>query len=230
MKFVASDYGARLGLSRKYSVRWQEIEVLLRSNRVDCRLMAEVFGGCYNCAVTGPIRTILDLGANIGLAAIYFHRIYPQADIACVEPSPANAALLEEIVNRNKLSIRLVHAAIGCTTPLVHFNEAEDPSCSGVSNDGAILVPQITVPDLMAELGWRSIDLLKIDIEGQERAVFRQNAEWLHRVRSIVGEIHQGYDFQDLRADLEPYGFSVEPCGAKSYYGQQTFSAQKLAA
>jgi FkbM family methyltransferase len=227
LRFVASDYGARIGSKRVYSVRWRGMQVLLRSNRVDCRLMSEVFAGCYPTTGDAQVRTILDLGANIGLAAVYFHQLYPQAKIACVEPSPQNAAILKEIVARNELPVEVLPYAIGPERSTVQFQEAEDPSCSVIRDNGNISVTQVTLPEVMEQLGWSTIDLLKVDIEGWERALFGRNADWLQRVSCIVGEIHEGYDAAALRTDLQPHGFSVELAGAKSDFGQQIFRARK---
>ena len=64
----------------------------------------------------------------------------------------------------------------------------------------------------MQRLGWTEIDLLKIDIEGGEKAVLGGQPAWLKRVRCIVGEGHlnAGYSPDACRADLEPLGFDVE--------------------
>src|SRR5437763_1335135 len=51
----------------------------------------EIFQGrCYQPVprVPAPL-AVLDIGANIGLAAAYFRLIYPSALIHCVEPDPA---------------------------------------------------------------------------------------------------------------------------------------------
>src|SRR5262249_12200769 len=41
------------------------------------------------------VHTIVDCGANIGLTALYLASAYPNARILCVEPDPANFALLQ---------------------------------------------------------------------------------------------------------------------------------------
>src|SRR5215510_9475917 len=38
-------------------------------------------------------RTILDIGANIGLAAVWFKALIPEAELACIEPDPRNLPL-----------------------------------------------------------------------------------------------------------------------------------------
>jgi hypothetical protein len=76
-----------------------------------------------------------------------------------------------------------------------------------------IEVDVVSVPSLMALMGWEDIDLLKIDIEGGEKEVLAGNPAWLRKVRCIVGEGHLGvgYGVDACRRDLEPMGFRVEP-------------------
>ena len=50
------------------------------------------------------------------------------------------------------------------------------------------------------------IDLLKVDIEGAEREVFKASAPWIRRVRYIVLEVHPPYTTEELLADLEANG------------------------
>jgi hypothetical protein len=88
-----------------------------------------------------------------------------------------------------------------------------------------LVVRQMTVPEIMSAEQWDRIDILKIDIEGYERVLLRENAHWLSRVSYIVGEIHQGYDFQDLSTDLKPYGFRTIQKSSVTEYGQVTFVA-----
>lgn len=56
-------------------------------------------------------------------------------------------------------------------------------------------VPCMTLQTVCDELGWKSIDLLKIDIEGAEYAVLSQSLETgsLDRVKQLVVEFHHFY-------------------------------------
>src|SRR5271156_3378543 len=40
-------------------------------------------------------KTVLDIGANVGAAALYFARLFPNARIYAFEPAPDNFAVLE---------------------------------------------------------------------------------------------------------------------------------------
>src|SRR5262245_18478234 len=41
-----------------------------------------------------PVRTIVDMGANVGAAAVYFAMTYPGASVFAFEPAPSSYALL----------------------------------------------------------------------------------------------------------------------------------------
>ena len=51
--------------------------------------------------------------------------------------------------------------------------------------------------------------LVKMDIEGAERDVLRQNTEWAALVRTILVEIHEPYDVSSCCTDLARLGFEV---------------------
>ena len=231
IRFFASDYRSRLGFAqRMFTISVHGSRVLLRSNAVDCRVATEVFGGIYAVQDNFNAKRIIDLGANIGLAALYFHCRYPDAHIACVEPSPGNLSVLRRVVALNTLPVTIFQCAIGPESGSTLFYETDNPTCCntlGNRNDNSerITVQQITIPEIMDLLRWDLIDILKIDIEGYERILLRSNAHWLSRVSCIVGEIHEGYSFADLRADLAPFGFRLTERTPANEYGQAVFVA-----
>ena len=53
-------------------------------------------------------------------------------------------------------------------------------------------LPRITMDDLLRRHGVASVDLIKLDIEGSEFALF-DSAEWLQRVTAISMEVHPRY-------------------------------------
>jgi len=236
VRFFASDYGPRVGLApRVFTISMGNWRVLLRSNAVDWRILYEVFAGVYRTEPSQKVARIMDLGANIGLSALYFHSRYPEASIACVEPSPGNLNILSRVLALNKLPATIFDCAIGPESGSATLYDTTDPSCcnllgSGRNGDKWLVVRQMTVPEIMSSLAWDRIDILKIDIEGYERVLLRQNADWLSRVSCIVGEIHDGYDLADLRADLEPYGFDTTQRSPATKYGQITFVAVRASA
>ena len=191
-------------------------KVLLRANAYDHVALARTFLRQDYLFEASGVRLILDLGANIGMATVFLSRLFPQAEIACVEPSPHNIPLLKRAVALNGIRARVFEAAVGAESGTVDLYISTNPECNSVypveGSSKVVPVPVIPVPQIMSEMGWDTIDVLKIDIEGAEKAVLHRNNSWLRNVRLITGESHvnAGYPYADLQADLHAFGFALE--------------------
>jgi FkbM family methyltransferase len=153
----------------------------------------------YEVSVGGNPQVIVDAGANIGLAAIWFANRHPQARIFAIEPEAGNFELLVKnaapyanitciqaaLWERNE-PIRIVDPGLGEWGFQTEGNATENPLRETV---GA--VTGLTVDELMRQYGMDSIDILKVDIEGAEREVFRDTSAWIGRVRSLIVELHE---------------------------------------
>jgi len=134
--------------------------------------------------------TIVDAGAHIGMASIYFARKYPRAKIVAIEPEPSNfRALLRNVSSYG--SIVPIQAALWKEDGEVGLgpSDAHPRGAFQVSDKGQLRVRAMTVPTLMRETGISSIDLLKLDIEGAEKEVF-EAGDWIESVRVIAVELH----------------------------------------
>ncbi len=59
-------------------------------------MYGEIFGQrIYQFASPNPVPYIIDGGANIGLSALYFKRLFPQSRVVAFEPDPAIYQLLQ---------------------------------------------------------------------------------------------------------------------------------------
>jgi FkbM family methyltransferase len=137
---------------------------------------------------------VLDCGANVGLASLYFKRLYPRARITAYEADPALAALCEENLQRNGAADVAVHAAAVWTSGgTVTFNiEGTDSGAIEHMSAGLVgrprEVPAVRLRDVIAEA---PVDLLKLDIEGAEHAVLTDCAGVLDGVRAILLDLHE---------------------------------------
>ncbi|MGB8582343.1 MAG: FkbM family methyltransferase [Candidatus Sulfotelmatobacter sp.] len=186
----------------------------MRTNQgADAFIHGEVFEHQYYhfvfpCAPT----TILDLGANIGMTTIYFHRCFPNAELACVEPIPGNLRMLRENLQLNAVRATIVSGAVNPTDGRLVMEIARKDYGHRVAEPESfgkqyIEVPAVSVPTLLDMLKWDRISLLKIDIEGHERILLSENAKWLELVDSVCIECHDGFSSDDLRLLTEPFGF-----------------------
>lgn len=138
-------------------------------------------------------RLIIDAGANIGISSLYFAAKYPEAKVYAIEPEPSNFRLL--IRNCQGVSnIIPVSAALWPRPARLSLvdEHAEKWACSFRESDGdGVGMPSITIPEILAQAGADTIDVLKLDIEGAERELFSDSCEsWLPKVRFIIIELH----------------------------------------
>ncbi|MDF2234199.1 FkbM family methyltransferase [Albimonas sp. CAU 1670] len=129
---------------------------------------------------------------------------WPEAQVVALEPSSESFALLTRNVE-GYANIRAVHAAIsdrraylrvadegrqprGVRTQELEVGEAEDGEPSGPAPEG--MACSVTVPDLVAACPEAELFIVKIDIEGFERELFRSNHDWADAAPLVVFEPH----------------------------------------
>lgn len=219
---MAWTYAVRLGLvGREWTMGFHyappvgDIRLLLRANRgADAFIHSEVFEHqYYRLPLLTTPTTILDLGAHIGLTAVYFGRLFPGAQLACVEPVPDNLRLLRRNLALNSIQSAVFAAAINVTdgTVVIAFDKWDYghrvASADQFEPEKHEQVAAISVPTICRQLGWSRIGLLKVDIEGHERVLFAGDCDWLTNVDAMCIECHDGFGETDLIALADRYGF-----------------------
>jgi FkbM family methyltransferase len=142
-------------------------------------------------AASGKRPLIIDAGANIGLAAIWFAKLYPKALVVAIEPDAANL----EICRRNVApfeNILLVEGAIGARSGRVGLvNPKGRADAVRTERDEAGAVQVFTIADLRARAGPDThLLLVKVDIEGFESDLFSENVGWIDDAAAVIVEPH----------------------------------------
>lgn len=142
---------------------------------------------------------IIDAGANVGLAALWYAEKYPDAKILAIEPEAENFEWLQRNVEAYP-NIRPIQAAL--------WNECGSLSITDTGGgswafrvdlspaDGASTgtdIAAITIESLMKEHDVDHIDILKIDVEGSEKEVFEASDGWIGDVDMIAVELHDRF-------------------------------------
>ena len=139
------------------------------------------------------VQMIVDVGANVGLSAIYFHTLYPEALIHCFEPHPACIELLEHNT-RTIMSIISHECALGRYDGVGFLHEGQQDSVqnsflkSAGCKDAKIEVQCKDARNALPPL--LPIDILKIDTEGCEDVILESIAPMLHKIRAVYLETH----------------------------------------
>lgn len=181
-------------------------------------------------AVPGDVRSIVDVGGNIGASALYFLLYAPRAHIYVLEPNPDLFARLE-LSFAHEPRITLVNAAVAVADGEVTFYQNQNHlSGSLIERAGtsrAIAVRSITLDSLCRDLGIARIDLLKFDIEGGEYEMLKGLSERVE-VNEMIGELH--YDLvpalrEALPALLKGYAYTE----ARVHGSRSVMHARRLA-
>ena len=172
-------------------------KVELRGLSSDAATFIQIFlRGDLDFEVPGNApRTIVDVGANIGLASLYFARRFPAARIIAVEFEAENFRQLQRNTTGYP-NIECVHAGLWPSDGLVAVSNphaakwAHVPTAAPAGTHDESSVRAVSMVTLMAEHHLESIDLLKIDIEGSEYALFETAPDWMGRVKTVAIELH----------------------------------------
>jgi FkbM family methyltransferase len=182
------------------------VDVVLRRTRSACRLrpgssdedcLGQVFvNEEYRLPFALNPNVIVDAGANIGGASLYFAYKYPGAKVFALEPEPSNFALLKHNCAAID-NIIPIQAALWAQSEYVALTDPDAEKWSftvTASSDREQDIRGMTIEELMQEFGVDHIDLLKMDIEGAEKEVFGSGpTPWLDHVSTIAIELHDRY-------------------------------------
>lgn len=197
----------KIGFSNALKVKFQKADMVrlnnikhpihLRPKTSDTTIFRHIFiEEQYKVHLNFTPSFIIDAGANIGLASVYFKNIYPAATIVAIEPEADNYAMFQKNL-KNYTQIYSEKCGLwhrnAFTTVTDKYNmgkwgmvieECEEDGSENVS-------ATITVNDILKKYKVDRIDVFKIDIETAEKALFSENYEtWLPKTKVVIIELH----------------------------------------
>jgi FkbM family methyltransferase len=168
-----------------------------------------------------PNPYIIDCGANIGLSVIYLKQMFPDATIIAFEPDEENFYLLQtNIKSFNYENVQARKEAVWIENTTLQFaNEGSMSSRIRTEvSDNTVLVKAIRLKDYLD----RTVDFLKMDIEGAEFQVIMDITEQLQHVNNLFLEYHgsfsQNNELNSIFSLLVDKGFSYYVKEATSVY------------
>ena len=139
-------------------------EWLLDNHQIDEPIMRAFLG------LVEPGARVLDLGCHIGTFSLPASRL--GARVISVDASPQHVELMRHAARRNDFGeLEVVHGAIAASDDPIEFIELSihgHIQQSGESSANTVTVPSVSVDELVRARGWDGVELIKMDVEGNE--------------------------------------------------------------
>lgn len=196
-RFFVNDVLRRPGVSC-YSLRRAAGTVLIRHGNIeDSFVLKEIFGAVDTYAMPDEVHVALrdagvslitDLGANIGLTALKFARMFPTARLVCVEADTSNASILEATLALNGLlaRTRVMKVAAATEAGALQFVAGQGGrSHVAASGEAGAEIEAVDIFPVLEET-----DFLKVDIEGGEWTILTDERLRTTPIKAICMEYH----------------------------------------
>lgn len=191
-------------------------KLIIRKDSSDIRVFKQIFLDevYYFFPQDFKPLVIIDAGANVGYSTIWFASKFPDAEIFAIEPEKSNFEVLKKNVANIK-NIFSIQAGLWYEKTFLKIHKSKAGSWAfetRIPNKGEQMdVDTVTIPELLKTNQWAQIDLLKIDIEGSEYELFKNNAdEWLPFVTMLMIETHDKIKpgvSEMIDQVVKPFGF-----------------------
>ena len=185
-------------------------------------MFEEIFIGLeYYFKASGNKPIIIDGGSNIGMALLFFKKLYPNAEIIAFEPDKKTFIKLKENVEANHLkNVMLQNKAISDTEGTINFYyDPDKPGSLSMSTSKERLPKECEQVEatLLSNYIKEKVDFLKLDIEGAENLVIEElaNQNKLKFINVLAIEYHHHIETRDDRLSmilkiLEENGFGYQ--------------------
>lgn len=177
-----------------------------------------------------PGMTFFDAGANIGMFSVAAGKKLCglPCTIYAFEPCPSTVTILRKNLLHNGLAgVHAIPTALSDSTGEANLyvnaafkdalNSLEDPSHADAEVVGRKLVQTITLDDFVAKESVARVDVLKVDVEGAERLVFRGGRNLLSQPDAPL-ILYEGYSWctagfhyhpVEIMWQLEEFGYEL---------------------
>lgn len=173
----------------------RKITIELRDNTKDLETFGEIFlHNIYDIHLPIKPLTIVDAGANTGLATVFFRTKYKDAKIVTIEIEKSNVEMIKKNT-ANLPNIQIVEAALFNKNAFFKiidpYNATNSFQITEVAENEPYDIKSVTLDGILLDNNWDTIDILKVDIEGAEKQLFESNFEnWLPKTKVIMIETH----------------------------------------
>lgn len=224
-RYWAAKWGVFFGASEAFTL---PTSIKLGGKRIQTSLPSEhgvkvafmelLLGDCYGLRSVKPApRTVLDIGANVGLFTIAARQAFPKALIHAYEPNRNLERHLK--VQAGAANATYFMEAVGREDGKVSMHLAEDSVCSTSELSAIGDVPAIAFRKAIERLGG-TVDFAKVDCEGAEWEFLADVEAW-RRVGRLAMEYHivEGHTHEDAARAMDRIGFRISEIRESPTFG-----------
>lgn len=175
------------------------------------------------------VKLTIDIGANVGFFSLLIRELFPKSWIIAVEPAEQTYKALFMNFNKDK-NIILVKKAIsdrnGFSDLTINTQSSAISSLNGLERKGnseKFIVEKVgtTTLDSLIPNRFRTVDILKIDVESFEKQVLKGAKKTLMKTRYLLIEItiegNKNYTFSEINSMLYSKEYNFQLVGFRNY-------------
>jgi FkbM family methyltransferase len=216
---------------RAIDLRFPDGEFELQQNELHHLFIDDPYG--LKTLPRDKIKTVLDIGANIGLFALLARYYFPTACIHSYEPNGALAPLLMNNTRAANIAVFMQGIGLQRGRAEIHFDFDGQvyPSLVGMlrpEENGPIEI--CSIRDAIDRFG-QTVDLVKLDCEGDEWKIL-EDVDSLRRINFLAMEYHLNYatgqTVETLIGHLRHNGFVIDSLKEADIRTVGTITAHRL--
>ena len=211
-----------IGSTYEFIVKGEKLEFIdahPASRAIEICMKNEILRGDYDfkdfSCESGDV--MIDIGAHIGMASIYYAKQYPQLKIYAFEPIPENSeTIFKNLKLNNVKNVSVIEKAVTHDGQMVQMEMPDASTMGGVKVDlaspsdnqkikrTAFSVESTTLEDIFKKYNIEKCKILKIDCEGSEYEILLNTPkEIFQKIEYLAGEFH-------INKYLESKGYSIK--------------------
>ncbi|MFA5070997.1 MAG: FkbM family methyltransferase [Candidatus Pacearchaeota archaeon] len=208
----------------KFKFYGTRLKVKIRENNDDFAILREIFlFWGYAIPKHKQYKVIIDGGAHLGFATIFYAITNKESKIFSFEPSKETLELLRYNINENKINANICPEAILDKKEVINFNyDKNNPSFSRIEEKGNRKIETTSLDLIIDKFKLPSVDLIKLDLEGYEIEALNGLIKNNPKVEELIIENHsQIYSTGKIFKIIKEKGFKIIPIShSKIIYGE----------
>jgi FkbM family methyltransferase len=163
-----------------------------------------------------PGQQTIDVGANYGVYTLTMAKMVgPTGAVWAFEPATSTAAFLAQGIAANNFSQVVVECSAissACGTAKLALNDNSEFNSlirGNLHTTATETVPVVTLDDCLERYGWKDIDFMKVDAEGEETNILNGGRRFLTELSPLIlYEVKAGQDLHlELVREFARFGF-----------------------